>query len=209
MLNFLNSIFTLFFSLNKKNNNTKKEIKKNKTSNSKIKKKEKANKTKNIMSEIKKISEHVSYKEATKSNTAIKFGIDNKPNELQLENMIILSENVFEPLRKHFDKPIGISSFFRSEELNNRIGGSKSSQHLANKGAAMDIDADMYGGITNKDIFDYIKDNLEFTQMIWEFGTDKEPNWVHVGYDANNLKKELLVAKRNSKGKTYYEFYKE
>jgi hypothetical protein len=128
------------------------------------------------------ISEHITYTEATKSLTAIKWGIDNTPNEKQLTNMKNLAVAVFEPLRAHFNMKLGISSFFRSKALNDHVNGSITSQHMADNGAAIDIDADIYGGITNKEIFDYIKDNLDYDQLIWEYGTKENPAWVHVSY---------------------------
>lgn len=139
-----------------------------------------------------KISEHISYQEATKSRTAIKNGIDNTPDEETLKRMKTVAEKVFEPVRDHLCVPIGISSFYRSAELNKKIGGSTTSSHV--KGEAIDLDADMLGLTTNKDIFDYIKDHLEFDQLIWEYGTDKEPNWVHVSYREENNRNQILKA---------------
>lgn len=141
-----------------------------------------------------KISNHLSLKEVTKSVTASRLGIDNKPTSEHLENLKAIAENVFEPLRTHFNVPIGVTSGYRSEALNKAVGGSKTSHHC--QGMALDIDADMYRGVTNKELFNYIKDNLEFTQLIWEYGSDNEPDWVHVGYDPNNLKKQVLKAIR-------------
>lgn len=139
-----------------------------------------------------KISEHISYTEATKSRTAIKYNIDNIPNATELKRMKLLAKVVFEPLREYFGVPIAVTSFFRSKELNKKIGGSSTSQHV--KGEAMDLDADVYGMITNKDIFYYIKDNLEFDQLIWEFGDSKEPAWIHVSLKKCNNRKNILVA---------------
>jgi zinc D-Ala-D-Ala carboxypeptidase len=159
----------------------------------------------------KKISAHISYQEATKSRTAIKNGIDNTPDENVLEKMKLVAEKVFEPLREEMCVPIGISSFFRSKALNKKIGGSSTSSHV--KGEAIDIDADMFGLITNKNIFDYIKDNLEFDQLIWEYGTDKEPNWVHVSYREGNNRNQILVAykEKDWKGtyRTKYKYYED
>ena len=120
-----------------------------------------------------KISAHISFAEATKSQTAIRHGLDNKPNSVQMANMKYTAEKVFEPIRKHFGKPIAVTSFFRSEELNKRIGGSTTSQHC--KGEAMDIDADLYGGMTNAQIFANIKKHLTFDHLIWEFGDNRNP----------------------------------
>jgi len=122
------------------------------------------------------ISKHISIKEATKSNTAERLGIENFPDNDTLINMQALAENVFEPLREWVGGPIYVTSFYRSPELNAAIGGSIKSQHC--KGQAIDID-DVYGNATNAEMFNYIKDNLEFDQLIWEFGDDNNPSWVH------------------------------
>ena len=147
-----------------------------------------------------RISKHISIKEATRSNTAERLGIDNFPDSPTLVNMQALAENVFEPLREHFDHPIYITSFYRSPELNKAIGGSSTSQHC--KGEAIDID-DVIGESTNADFFNYIKDNLEFDQLIWEFGNDDNPNWVHVSYNASNNRGNVLKAVKEN-GKTKY-----
>ena len=130
------------------------------------------------------ISKHISYNEAIKSQAAIRLGIKNEPNSIELANMKRLAEKVFEPIRLHFGVPIGISSFYRSAIVNHKIGGSTSSQHC--KGQAIDLDADIYGGVTNKEIFYFVKDNLEFDQLIWEFGSNDEPAWVHISFSDNN-----------------------
>ena len=137
----------------------------------------------------KNISKHITYREGIRSDTATRRGLNNNPNEQQLESMQLVAKKVFEPLRTHFDKPIRINSFFRGKELNRAIGGSKTSQHC--KGEAIDMDA--LGGITNKQLFDYIKDNLEFDQLIWEFGTDKEPDWVHVSFTNRRKNRKLVI----------------
>jgi hypothetical protein len=98
--------------------------------------------------------------------------------------------------------PIFIASGFRCENLNTLVGGSKTSQHRL--GEALDIDADNYGGITNKQIFDYIKTNLHFDQLIWEFGTNENPEWVHVSYKPKGNRNSVLKAKKVG-GKTIYE----
>ena len=152
------------------------------------------------------VSKNISYAEATRSDTAKRLGIDNTPDAEQLENMKRVAENVFQPLREHFGCPIYVSSFFRSEALNRAIGGSSSSTHM--KGEAMDLDADVYGKISNGVIFHYIKDNLEFDQLIWEFGDGKNPDWVHVSLSRNNNRNQILVAKRVN-AKTVYELYNE
>lgn len=125
-----------------------------------------------------KISKHITYKEGIRSDTAIRNGIKNEPSEDQIKAMKELGKKIFEPLRAEFNEPIRINSFFRSAALNKRIGGSGTSQHCT--GEALDMDAT--NGITNKQLFDFIKDNLDFDQLIWEFGSAKNPDWVHVSY---------------------------
>ena len=148
-----------------------------------------------------KISKHISYKEATRSATALRLGIENIPNEYQLQNMELIAKKVFEPLREAVDAPIKINSFFRCEELNKAIGGSSKSQHC--QGRAIDID-DIYGHVSNAFMYYYIKDNLDFDQLIWEFGTDDSPDWVHVSYvDEDSNRKRCLKAYREN-GKTKY-----
>ena len=126
-----------------------------------------------------KISDNITYAEAIHSNTAKRKGIDNTPTAKQVEVMKLTAEKIFEPLRSWVGGPIKVNSFFRSPELNEKIGGSKTSQHC--KGQAIDID-DVYGYKTNAEMYNWIKENLNFDQMIWEFGTDMNPNWVHVSY---------------------------
>lgn len=152
-----------------------------------------------------KISDHISYNEATSSYLALKYGIINIPNEIQLKNMILLAEAVFEPLRAFIGYPISITSFFRSKALNSKLKGSRTSQHMANNGAAMDIDADIYGYTTNKDIFNYIKDNLEFDQLIAEYPDETgNPSWVHVSYKENGNRKQVFIAYPIGNGRTKY-----
>ena len=150
---------------------------------------------------MRNISEHISYKEATRSTTALRLGIDNTPDEYQLQNMELLAEKVFEPLRKAAGGPIKINSFMRVEKLNQAIGGSSKSQHC--QGRAIDLD-DTYGYMTNAQMYNYIKENLDFDQLIWEFGTDENPDWVHVSYvDGDSNRKRCLQAYK-SEGKTAY-----
>lgn len=147
------------------------------------------------------ISKHITYQEATSSNTAIKRKIQNTPNAIQLANMKLLAEKVFEPLREKIANPIKISSFFRSVALNKAIGGSSTSQHTATNGAAMDLQA--IKGATNRDIFDYIKDNLTVDQLIYEFGDSQIPSWVHVSYKKEGNRNQILRAIKVN-GKTKY-----
>lgn len=149
-----------------------------------------------------RISDHISYKEATRSQTAIRKGIDNTPGEYELQNMALLASKVFEPLRLYFNTPIYISSFYRSRDLNEAIGGSSRSQHC--EGRAMDLD-DVYGGVTNAQMFSYIKENLDFDQLIWEFGDDSNPAWVHVSYVSEDSNRKHILRATRVNGKTIYE----
>jgi hypothetical protein len=150
------------------------------------------------------LSTNLSLAEVTRSETAKRRGISNMPTAEHIENFKKLAINIFQPIREHFGKPIIISSGYRSAELNKAIGGSLSSQHSS--GEAIDIDMDGTD-ITNAQIFNYIKDNLNFDQMIWEFGTDTNPDWVHVSFAANrSQRKQILVAKKVN-GKTTYTPY--
>ena len=147
------------------------------------------------------ISDHISFKEFVKSNTAQRLGIENKPGAYEVKNARDLAFHVFEPLRKWVGGPIRINSFFRSPDLNKAIGGSKKSQHCY--GQAMDLD-DTHGFKTNAEMFNYIKDNLDYDQLIWEFGTDENPDWVHVSYvgPGKNRKRNLRASR--DKKKTVY-----
>lgn len=148
------------------------------------------------------ISKHISYKEGIKSTTADRLGIDNKPGQVELINMEVIAERIFEPLREWVGGPIRINSFYRSPKLNKAIGGSKRSQHI--EGRAMDID-DTYGHKTNAEMFNFIKQNLDFDQMIWEFGTDDNPNWVHVSYvSEDSNRNRCLKAYKDANNKTKY-----
>ena len=144
-----------------------------------------------------RISEHISLKEGIKSHTATRLSIDNTPRSLDLINMKTIAQEVFEPLRKFVGGPIAINSFYRSPKLNSAIGGSTSSQHCS--GRAIDID-DNYGYKTNAEMFEYIKCNLDYDQMIWEFGNDSNPDWVHVSYvsEDENRRRCLKAYKKNN-----------
>jgi len=146
------------------------------------------------------ISKHLTLEELTYSSTAIKLGIVNVPNQLQTENLKTLALKVFEPVREHFGVPIHISSGYRIMNLNQALNGSITSQHC--KGEAIDID--MKGDkVSNAQIFHWIKDNLKYDQLIWEFGDKKNPDWVHVSYTKENRQQTLRAVKVN--GKTQYE----
>ena len=150
---------------------------------------------------MKKISEHISYKEATYSSTAKQLGLDNKPKKEHLESMELLAEKVFEPLREWVGGPIKVNSFYRAEEVNCRIGGaSKTSAHML--GQAIDITT--MGKKTNKEMFDYIIENLDFDQVISEYPVNGEPSWIHVSYKSKkNNRKQALEIKRKGKYYTY------
>jgi hypothetical protein len=148
-----------------------------------------------------KLSKNISMREATESYTAKRLGINNIPSDYQLTNMAGVAENIFEPLRKWVDGPIKINSFFRSPELNKAIGGSSKSQHC--EGRAIDID-DVYGYKTNAEMYTWIKENLDFDQIIWEFGTDKNPDWVHVSYVSPDENRMRCLKAEKINGKTVY-----
>lgn len=153
------------------------------------------------------LSENLSVAEFSRSDTAKRRGIDNTPKAIHLEAAKELAKNIFQPIREHFNSPIFISSGYRSSALNKAIKGSATSQH--SKGEAIDIDMDGHKGPTNAEVFTYIKENLNFDQLIWEFGTKTNPDWVHVSYKKGGpQRKQILRAIRNSTGKTIYEIWK-
>ena len=160
------------------------------------------------------LSKNLSLAEVTRSETAKRKGISNMPTPEHLENFKKLAENVFQPIREHFGVPIHISSGYRSAALNKAIGGAgktvngvyiPSSQHCT--GEAIDIDMDGTS-VTNAQIFNYIKDNLNFDQMIWEFGTDTNPDWVHVSYESTGKQRKQILKAKKVGGKTTYVPYK-
>lgn len=150
---------------------------------------------------MEKLSKHVSRKEGVYSITAKRLGLENNPTDDHLSNMINIAENVFEPLRAHVNGPIKINSFYRGPELNKAIGGSAKSQHC--HGQAMDID-DSYGHASNSEMFNWIRANLNYDQMIWEFGTDKNPDWVHISYVSEDKNRNRCLKAYRENGKTKY-----
>ena len=143
-------------------------------------------------------------KEATKSITALRLGIDNTPNADAINNMKLLAEKVFEPLREWVGGPIKINSMYRSPALNEAIGGSQKSQHCCKGGAsAIDID-DVYGHKTNAEMFHFVKDELSFDQMIWEFGNEDNPDWVHISYVSKEKNRNRILKAVRDDGKTKY-----
>ncbi|OHB99889.1 MAG: hypothetical protein A2Z57_11185 [Planctomycetes bacterium RIFCSPHIGHO2_12_39_6] len=155
------------------------------------------------------ISAHITLSEAITSTTAIRKGINNVPDAIQVENMKQIADKVFEPLRTYIgmkrgkNTPIKITSFFRSVELNKAVGGSGSSQHC--KGEAMDIQTN-YPDFTNRDLFLAIRDKSTFDQLIWEFGTDQNPAWIHVSYKKEGNRKQVLKAISENGGTKYIPF---
>ena len=153
-----------------------------------------------------KLSEHLDLSEVTRSESAKRKGISNMPTEAHIANFKLLAENIFEPIRQHFRCPIIISSGYRSKELNAAIGGSLTSQHC--QGEAIDIDMDGTAqGVTNKMVFDFIKDNLNFDQLIFEFGDANNPDWVHVSYESTGKQRKQILRAIRSGGKTIYNNY--
>ncbi len=138
------------------------------------------------------ISKHLTLEELCNSEIAKKLGIVNAPNQLQIENLKTLALKVYEPVREHFGVEINISSGYRIMNLNQAINGSITSQHCS--GEAIDID--MKGDkVTNAQVFHWIKDNLKYDQLIWEFGDNKNPNWIHVSYCKDNRQQTLRTSK--------------
>lgn len=135
------------------------------------------------------ISEHISFEEATISPTALRLGIDNSPNVEQLNNMIAVATQCFEPLRKWYGKPIKINSFFRNEALNIAVGGKSSpiSQHT--KGEAIDISAGSKE--ENEKLFNWAKSNLVFDQLINEY----DFSWVHISFRKGQNRNQTLAIK--------------
>jgi len=142
-----------------------------------------------------KLSKNISFKEATRSQTAIRRGIDNSPSLEQLQAMQNVAEKVFQPVREYYGKPIRINSFLRVEELNLAIGGSKTSQHV--KGEAIDIDTES----DNEKLFNYIKDNLDFDQLINEYNY----SWVHVSFKLHGENRKQVLKAIKHEGKTIYQ----
>lgn len=148
-----------------------------------------------------KLSDNLSLAEVTKSATAIRKGIANTPTATHLIALKEVSKNIFQPCREHFGKPLAVTSGYRSEALNEAINGSKRSQH--SKGEALDLDADVFGGFSNAELFNYIKLRLDFDQLIWEFGNNNNPAWVHCSYKTQGNRNEVLIAVKTNNKTTY------
>lgn len=152
------------------------------------------------------VSEHFSKKEVTYSPTAEKYKIDNTPSKEQWKRIQILVDNVLEPVRVGLDKPLTVNSIFRSAKLNERVKGSGTSQHLANNGAAADIECPSLG---NKELFDYILTNCSFDQLIWEYGDKSSPDWIHVSFVSEEKNgNQVLRCVKDVKGNPKYIPYK-
>jgi hypothetical protein len=147
-----------------------------------------------------KLTANFSLQEMTKSETALRFGLDNTPNDSELENLVALCECVLQPVRDHFGKGVKVNSGFRDVEVNAKVGGSKTSDHT--RGMAADIEIP---GVSNAELGQWIVDNLSFRQVILEFYTPGIPDsgWVHVSYNAGDNKKQVLTATKQN-GKTVY-----
>lgn len=151
------------------------------------------------------LSKNLSLAEMIRSESAKRAGINNMPTKEHLESMKVLAEKIFQPIRDYFKRPIHLSSGYRSKALNASIkGASKNSQHAL--GQALDLDMDGTE-ITNKQVFDYIKENLEFDQLIWEFGTDNNPAWVHVSFNSKGRQRKQILKATKKNGKTVYSTY--
>lgn len=154
-----------------------------------------------------RISEHLDLAELIRSESSKRKGIDNTPSADVIDNLKKIAENVFEPIRNNFRVPIIISSGFRCIKLNESIGGADSSQHV--KGEAIDIDMDgTPNGVSNAMIFHYIKDKLDFDQLIWEFGNNENPDWCHVSYSHTGKQRKEILKGYKENGKTHYSPYK-
>jgi zinc D-Ala-D-Ala carboxypeptidase len=141
------------------------------------------------------LSKHVTRSEFERSETAINRGIDNSMNEFEIERAKLVCENCFEPIRTKVGAPIRINSGFRSGALNRAIGGSKTSQHSL--GEAIDLD------LHDRDLFEWIIDNVEFDQLIAEGGTENSFDWFHISYRKGRLRKQVLRMVKKGGKSTY------
>jgi zinc D-Ala-D-Ala carboxypeptidase len=146
------------------------------------------------------LSPHFTYQEFIKSQTASRMGIENEPDDTQLYNMKMLCLNILEPVREAFDKPVIITSGFRSVKLCEAIGSSPKSQHANGEAADFEIP-----GVSNKELADWIHENLPYDQLILEFYDGKDPNsgWVHCSHKGTN-RGQYLIATKNKLGITEY-----
>jgi hypothetical protein len=154
------------------------------------------------------LSKYFTLAELTPSATAKRLGIKNDPTPEHLNNLKLLAVNVLDKVREHFGKPIWVSSGYRSKALNDATpGSSATSQHCS--GEAADLDQDGRGtGVSNKMVFDYIKDHLNFDQLIYEYGTDANPDWVHVSWESTGKQRKQVLRCTRVNGKPTYTPYK-
>ena len=147
-----------------------------------------------------KLSENFSLVELTKSQTAERKGIDNTPSTEHQDNLKLLCTHVLQPVRDHFNRVVSVSSGYRSEELCTAIGSKTTSQHA--KGQAADFE--IYG-LSNKELADWINDNLDYDQLIIEYWKEEDPNsgWVHCSYKSEGNRKQYLKAYKEN-GRTKY-----
>ena len=149
-----------------------------------------------------KLSKNLDLTEVTRSESAKRNGIDNTPTPEHLENLKKVALNIFQPIREHFKTAINISSGYRSEKLNRLVPGTSiTSQHCT--GEALDIDMDGTK-ISNKQIFDFIKGNLVFDQLIWELGDNNNPAWVHVSYESTGKQRKQVLKAIKKNNTTVY-----
>ena len=153
-----------------------------------------------------KLSSNFSLAELIKSQTATRKGIDNTPSTEHQENLKSLCTNVLQPVRDHFSQVVTISSGYRSPELCTAIGSKITSQHA--KGEAADFEI---FGVSNKELADYINENLDYDQLILEYWKESDPNsgWVHCSYSEGNNRNQYLKAYKDENNKTRYQSMEE
>jgi len=148
------------------------------------------------------LTKNFSLIELTSSETAVRKGIDNTPSQEVVNNLKNLCENVMQPLRDWYGKPINITSGYRSPKLNKAIGGSTTSDHCLGCAIDFTLPKEDY-----KEVFDFIRTKLPFDQVLWEFGNDDAPQWVHVSFRIDKNRKQVLRAYKNAIGQTKYKPY--
>jgi hypothetical protein len=146
------------------------------------------------------LSKNFTLAEMTKSETALRHDMDNTPGEKEIGNLKLLCERVLQPIRDHYGKGVKVNSGFRHPEVNAKVGGSKTSDHCLGQAADIEIP-----GVANAELAEWIRDNLEFRQLILEFYTPGVPDsgWVHVSYVLEDNKKQVMTATKKD-GKTVY-----
>ena len=148
-----------------------------------------------------RLTDNFTLAELTKSQTAERCNIDNNPDKEHIDNLQKLCDNILQPVRDYFQKAVVIASGYRSPELSQKIGSSSRSQHCKGEAADMEIP-----GVSNKELADFINDNLDFDQVILEFHNPDEINsgWVHVSYVGDKNRSEYLLAEKDENGKVRY-----